>query len=110
MEIKEIVTKNDEMSEKINLLRTQNKQEEMKLSESQSQNSIIKNELSMLNTKEKNTKKTNLELISEKEKLEKQSASLNTQLKTESELKEVYEQKISSLTTLLESLEKEYKK
>ena len=45
MEIKEIVTKNDEMSEKINLLRTQNKQEEMKLSESQSQNSIIKNEL-----------------------------------------------------------------
>ena len=110
MEIKEIVTKNDEMSEKINSLRTQNIQEEMKLSESQSQNSIIKNELSMLNTKEKNTKKTNLELLSEKEKLEKQSASLNTQLKTETELKEVYEQKISSLTTLLESLEKEYEK
>ena len=35
---------------------------------------------------------------------------MNAQLKTEIELKDVYNQKISSLTTLLESLKKEYDK
>ena len=110
MEIKQIESKNEELDEKSNLLKTKNIQEEMRLSQSQTQVRITENSIDILKKTEQNTQQKNLELIAEKEKLEKQSASLNNQLKKEKELKEVYEQKISSLKTLLESLKTEYEK
>ena len=94
MEIKQIESKNEELDEKSNLLKTKNIQEEMRLSQSQTQVRITENSIDILKKTEKNTQQKNLELIAEKEKLEKQSASLNNQLKKETELKEVYEQKI----------------
>ena len=70
----------------------------------------IKNEIIIKNKTEGQIKKKNEEIKLEKDKLEKQGTNLNTQLKTEIELKDVYNQKISSLTNLLESLKKEYAK
>lgn len=70
----------------------------------------MENEILELKKKEETTKKMNSEIISEREKLERQSTTLSIQLKTEIELKEIYDQKISSLTILLESLKKEYEK
>ena len=60
--------------------------------------------------KEVEIKSKNKKTIEERDKFEKQNTALSTQLKTEMELKEVYLQKISSLTTLLESLKVEYEK
>ena len=70
----------------------------------------MESQIISLNKIEETEKKKNSEIISERDKLEKQSITLNTQLKTEMELKEIYEHKISSLTKLLESLKIEYEK
>ena len=50
------------------------------------------------------------DIINQRDDLEKKSASLSVQLKTEYELKDVYESKISSLTMLLDNLKIEYNK
>jgi hypothetical protein len=55
-------------------------------------------------------KKENKDIITQRDNLEKKSTSLSAQLKTEYELKEVYNQKISSLNTLLSNLKIEYNK
>ena len=59
---------------------------------------------------EESIKKVNKQIKTERDELEKRSTSLSLEYKTQFELKGVYEQKISSLTTLLNSLKTEYEK
>ena len=110
MEIKEIQNKKLELDNNLSLIKNQNFEESINLINFQDQMNSIKNEIIIKNKTEGQIKKKNEEIKLEKDKLEKQSANLNTQLKTEIELKDVYNQKISSLTNLLESLKKEYEK
>ena len=110
MEIKETKNKISEIDNNLSLIKNKNLEEEINLSKFQEQKNIIENQIIILNKNEVNIKKKNEEIKIEKDKLEKQNTNLNTQLKTEIELKDVYDQKISSLTNLLESLKKEYEK
>ena len=110
MEIKEIQNKKLELDNNLSLIKNQNFEESINLINFQDQMNSIKNEIIIKNKTEGQIKKKNEEIKLEKDKLEKQGANLNTQLKTEIELKDVYNQKISSLTNLLESLKKEYAK
>ena len=63
-----------------------------------------------ISSKDEKAKKENKDIITQRDNLEKKSTSLSVQLKTEYELKEVYNQKISSLNTLLSNLKIEYNK
>ena len=110
IEIKEIEGKNEQIDNNIYLLKNKYSEEDLSLIELQKNFLVVDNEVNGLNKKEDETKKKNSEIKSEKDNLEKQTITLNTQLKTEMELKQVYEQKISSLTALLESLKIEYEK
>ena len=110
MEIKEIQNKKLELDNNLSLIKNQNFEESINLINFQDQMNSIKNEIIIKNKTEGQIKKKNEEIKLEKDKLEKQGTNLNTQLKTEIELKDVYNQKISSLTNLLESLKKEYAK
>ena len=110
MEIKETENKILELGNNLSSIKNTNLEEEINLSKLQEQMEIIENQIIILNKNEEKIKKKNEEIKLEKSNLEKQSANLNTQLKTEIELKDVYNQKISSLTNLLESLKIEYEK
>lgn len=94
----------------INMLKIQNMDEEINLSNKQRDIEIMKSQIREKNKKEQEYKKKNDEIIKEREELEKKSTSLTAQLKAEMELKAVYDQKNTSLTTLLESLKIEYEK
>ena len=91
-------------------MKNKNMEEEINLSNIQNEIENMKKEIREKNKKEQECKKKNEELIKERDDLEKKSTSLSIQLKTEMELKEVYDQKNTSLTTLLESLKIEYEK
>ena len=110
MEINEIKNKKDEIDNNISLMKDKNSEEAINLNKFEKEMNKIKADINDMNKKEALTKKKNDDIKAEKDKLEKQITNLNTQLKTEIELKDVYNQKISSLTNLLESLKKEYEK
>ena len=110
IEIKETQNKISEIDNNLSLIKNKNLEEEINLNKFKEQSDIMDNSIKILTKNEANIKKKNDEIKTEKDKLEKQSANLNAQLKTEIELKDVYNQKISSLTNLLESLKIEYEK
>ena len=87
-----------------NLVKMKNNDEEMDLNRYKNQNNIIRNDINDMMSKEEKAKKENQEIITQRDELEKKSTSLSIQLKSEYELKDVYEQQISSLQTLLNNL------
>ena len=110
IETKEFIEQKSQIDNIINSTKNQNIEEEKNLYEFQGAVEIIRNDLKEINKKEESIKATNTEIISERDKLERKSTSLSEQLKTEMELKEVYQQKLNSLNTLLNSLKIEYDK
>jgi hypothetical protein len=93
-----------------NLVKMKNNDEEMDLNRYKNQNNIIRNDINDMMSKEEKAKKENQEIITQRDELEKKSTSLSIQLKSEYELKDVYDQKISSLQVLLDNLKIEYNK
>ena len=110
IEIKSLEKDIDNIDKDINMMKNKNLEEEINLSNIQDDIEKMKNEIREKNKKEQECRKKNDEIIKERDELEKKSTSLSIQLKTEMELKEVYDQKNTSLTTLLESLKIEYEK
>jgi hypothetical protein len=110
IETKEFLEQISEMENSVNLTKKQNMEDEKNLNEFQNQIDKIKNDLKEINEKEESIKAKNNDIITERDKYERQSTTLSVQLKTETELKEIYQQKISSLSTLLNSLKIEYDK
>ena len=91
-------------------IKNKNNKDEMTLNQNKNEINVIRNLINDISTKEEKTKEENKNVIKQRDDLEKQSTSLSIQLKEEYELKNVYEQKISSLTTLLSNLKIEYNK
>ena len=110
IEIKEVREQKFQLDNSINLIKKQNTEDEINLINFQNQLDVIKSDIEEKNKIEEEAKKKNTEIISERDSLERKSTTLSQQLKTEMELEEVYKQKISSLTTLLNSLKIEYEK
>ena len=84
-----------------NLVKMKNNDEEMDLNRYKNQNNIIRNDINDMMSKEEKAKKENQEIITQRDELEKKSTSLSIQLKSEYELKDVYEKQISYLQILL---------
>jgi len=101
--------KND-LENTYNYIKNKNHEEEMELIKFKNQINVIKNDINDISSKDEKAKKENKDIITQRDNLEKKSTSLSVQLKTEYELKEVYNQKISSLNTLLSNLKIEYNK
>ena len=99
-----------EIENNYNEVKTRNDKEEIDLSQYRNQITSIKNDIEGVSRKEESIKKVNKQIKTERDELEKRSTSLSLEYKTQFELKGVYEQKISSLTTLLNSLKTEYEK
>jgi chromosome segregation ATPase len=99
-----------EIENNYNAVKTRNDKEEIDLSQYRNQITSIKNDIEGVSRKEESIKKVNKQIKTERDELEKRSTSLSLEYKTQFELKGVYEQKISSLTTLLNSLKTEYEK
>jgi len=93
-----------------NLVKLKNNDIEMDLNRYKNQIKIIRNEVNDMSGKEEKAKKENQDIITQRNDLEKKSTSLSIKLKSEYELKDVYEQKISSLQVLLDNLKIEYNK
>ena len=110
IEKKEIESKTEEIDEKITIMKNKNNEQELTLSKIHTKINILQNEIKMKNKDKQNAQKMKEEMSAEKEKLEKRNATLSSELKKETELKEVYEQRISSLKALLSSLKIEYEK
>ena len=110
IEIKTIEDDITQIEQLINTMKNKNMNDEIRLSEQKNKIETLKNEIRDKNKKEQEYKKRNEEITKQKDELEKKSALLSTQLKTEMELQEVYDQKNASLTNLLESLKIEYDK
>ena len=110
IEIKSFEKDIENIDKDINEMKNKNMEEEINLSNIQNDIEIMKKEIREKNIKQQEYQKKNDEIIKERDDLEKKSTSLSIQLKTEMDLKEVYDQKNTSLTTLLESLKIEYEK
>ena len=102
--------KQSDVENNFNLVKHRNTEEEIELNKFRNEINIIKNNIEDVSNRETNIKKINKEIKQERDELEKRSTTLSLNYKTEFELKNVYEQKITSLTTLLESLKTEYEK
>lgn len=109
-EIKDFENQKSNLESSFTLVRIKNHEEEMDLNEYKNKINLIENDLNDMNGKEEKAKKDNKEIKTQRDDLEKKSTALSLQLKTEYELKEVYEKKISSLTVLLDNLKIEYTK
>ena len=110
IEIKELEEQKSKIENSLNLLSTQNMEEKINLNKFQNQVDMVRDDIIKKTKEEEIIKKHNKEIISKRDDLQENFNNLNTQLKTEMELKEINEQKKTSLNTLLESLKKEYEK
>ena len=110
IEIKELEDEKNKIENSLNLLTTQNMEEDINYNKFKSQVDLMEKDIEKKIEEKKEIENQNSQIISERDTLERRSTSLSMQLKTEMELKEVYEQKKTSLNTLLESLKKEYEK
>ena len=109
-EIADLQSKNSQIDNEINIMSNKIIQDEINLKDLNNNINQINIDLQKEEQKEKEETEKNKVFLSQKEEMEKAIDSLNQELKTESDLKEVYIQKISSLKGLLESSQKEYKK
>ena len=110
IEIKSLINQQEKLENSITLLTNQNSEEKINLNTFQKDLDSMNNDILELIQKEEIAKNINAKNTDEKIKLEKSNKDLTSKLKTETELKEVYLQKISSLNNLLESLKIEYEK
>ena len=110
IEMKELDEQKSQTDNSINLLKKQNNEDTINISNLQNEIESIKLDIEEKTKKEEDTKNINKQKKDEKSTLEKRNTVLSSQLKTENELKEVYQQKISSLDTLLKNLKIEYEK
>ena len=97
-----------EVESNYNIVKNRNTEEEIDLSKFRNQINIMKNDIQDISTKEENMKKQNKEIKTERDQLEKRSTTLSIQYKADFSNKYMYEQRISSLTSLLNSLKIEY--
>ena len=110
VDIKDFEEQKMKMESSFNLVKNKNQEEEMNLNKFKNQINVIRKDIYDKKNKEERIKMENRDIINQRDDLEKRSSSLSIQLKTHYELKEVYDQKISSLTVLLDNLKIEYKK
>ena len=110
VDLKGFEEQKSQLESSYNLIKNKNQEEEMNLNKFKNQINVIRKDIYDVRNKEERAKMENKDIINQRDDLEKKSASLSVQLKTEYELKDVYDQKISSLTVLLDNLKIEYKK
>jgi len=108
--MKELEKEKSQIENNLNILSTQKLEGEMNLNKLENEINIMSEDVNQVEKRKKTIEDQNSQIISQKKELENESTSLSQKLKTETELKDVYDQKISSLNTLLESLKKEYEK
>lgn len=109
-DIQDLENQKSNLENSFNLVKVKNNEQEMELNKYKNQINILLNDNKDLNDKEDKAKKENKDTITQRDDLEKRSTTLSLQLKTEYDLKDVYEQKISSLQILLDNLKIEYNK
>ena len=110
VDIKDFEEQKLKIENSYNLVKNKNQEEEMNLNKFKNQINVIKKDIYDIKNKEERIKMENRDIINQRDDLEKKSTSLSIQLKTQYELKDVYDQKISSLTVLLDNLKIEYNK
>ena len=110
IELKELDERRNQIEYGLKLIRNQNAEEDINLIKFKNQKDIMQIEIKEKEKNEEEIQKSNTVIIEERDNLESRSTLLSVQLKTEMELKEVYLQKITSLTSLLESLKVEFEK
>ena len=110
VDLKGFEEQKSQLESSYNLLKNKNQEEEMNLNKFKNQINVIKKDIYDIRNKEERAKMENKDIINQRDDLEKKSASLSVQLKSEFELKDVYDQKLSSLTVLLDNLKIEYNK
>jgi hypothetical protein len=110
VDLKGFEEQKSQLESSYNLIKNKNQEEEMNLNKFKNQINVIRKDIYDVRNKEERAKMENKDIINQRDDLEKKSASLSVQLKTEYELKDVYDQKISSLTVLLDNLKIEYNK
>jgi len=109
--MKQLENERSQIENSLNMISTQNQEEQINYSKLINEINIMDEDVKQIEQRKKTIEDQNSEIISQRKELEEESAELSQQLKTEMELKEdVYDKKISSLTELLESLQKEYQK
>ena len=110
VDIQDAESQKSNLENSFNLVKIKNDEQEMELNNCKNQINILLNDIKDMTDKEDKAKKENQDTITQRDDLEKRSTTLSQQLKTEYELKDVYEQKISSLQVLLDNLKIEYNK
>ena len=110
VDIKNFEERKSKLDSNYILVKNKNQEEEMNLNQYKNQINTIRKEISEIKSKEEKIKKENLNIKTQRDDLEKKSTSLSIELKTQYELKEVNEKKLSSLTVLLDNLKIEYNK
>ena len=110
VDLKGFEEQKSQLESSYNLIKNKNQEEEMNLNKFKNQINVIRKDIYDVRNKEERAKMENKDIINQRDDLEKKSAFLSVQLKTEYELKDVYDQKISSLTVLLDNLKIEYNK
>ena len=108
--MKQLENDKNQIEDNLNILSTQKLEGEMNLNKLENEINIMHEDVEQVEKRKKTIEDQNSQIISQKKELENERSSLSQKLKTETELKDVYDQKISSLNTLLESLKKEYEK
>ena len=110
VDIKNFEEEKYKLDSNYNLVKIKNQEEEMNLNKYKNQINIISKDINDIKSKEEKIKNENKNIKGQRDDLEKKSTSLSIELKTQYELKQVYEQKLSSLTILLDNLKIEYNK
>ena len=110
VDIKDFEEQKSKLEISYNLVKNKNQEEEMNLNKFKNQINVIRKDIYNIKNQEERIKMGNKDIINQRNDLEKKSTSLSIQLKTLYELKNVYDEKISSLTVLLKNLEIEYNK
>ena len=110
VDLKDFEAQKKKIEDSYYIIKNKNHEEEIDLNRFRNQINVLKKDIYDIKNKEERIKTENRDIINQRDDLERQSTSLSLQLKTEYELKDVYDQKISSLTVLLDNLKIEYQK
>ena len=109
-DIKDSEEQRSKLETSFNLVKNRNQEEELNLNNFKNQINVIRKDIYDVRNKEERAKMENKDIINQRNDLEKQSSSLSVKLKTIYELKDTYDEKISSLSALLANLKVEYNK
>ena len=109
-DIKDSEEQRSKLETSFNSVKNRNQEEELNLNNFKNQINVIKKDIYNVRNQEERIKLENKDYINQRNDLEKQSSSLSVKLKTIYELKDTYDEKISSLSALLANLKVEYNK